>query len=162
MRHWGTLLFAIIVIAVAPLGVARADCVDECQRAYGGCFGPNQDQCLSRLQQCYQEQCSKPKVSYGAIAYGAKSTAYGYSFDKGTQQEAERTALNNCRPNGDDCKVVSSFTNSCSAVAAIESKGVFSTGSGGSEKAAQDSALQACERTHGRGCEIEVWTCAKP
>jgi hypothetical protein len=162
MRRWGALFVAIIVMAAAPFGMARADCVDECQRAYGGCFGPDQDQCLSRLQQCYTQQCNRPHVAYGAIAYGAKSTAYGYAFDKGTQQEAERGALADCRPNGDDCKVVTSFSNSCAAVAAIESKNVYATGGGSSEKAAEDSALKACERDHGKGCEVEVWTCAKP
>lgn len=162
MRHWVALLLAIVIAAAMPLGLARADCVDECERSFGGCFGPEQDQCLNRLQQCYSQQCNRPTVAYGAIAYGAKSTGYGYAFDKRTQQDAERTALNNCRPNGVDCKVVASFSNSCAAVAAIESKGVFSTGSGGTEQAAQDSALKTCERTHGKGCEIEVWTCAKP
>jgi len=162
MRHWGALFFAVVIAAAAPLGAARADCVDECQRAYGGCYGPEQDQCLNRLQQCYAQQCNRPAAAYGAIAYGAKSTAYGYAFDKRTQQEAERSALASCRPNGDDCKVVASFSNSCAAVSAIESKGVFSTGSGANEQAAQDAALKACERTHGKGCELEVWTCAKP
>jgi hypothetical protein len=162
MRYWGAFFFAIILAATMPPGLARADCVDECQRSFGGCYGPEADQCLRHLQQCYSEQCNRPKVAYGAIAYGAKSTGYGYSFDKRTQQDAERTALNNCRPNGDDCKIVTSFSNSCAAVAAIESKGVFSTGGGGTQQAAQDNALKACERSHGKGCEIEVWTCAKP
>jgi hypothetical protein len=120
----------------AAVGPARADCVDE--------------------------QCNRPTVSYGAIAYGAKSTAYGYSADQRTQQEAERGALTDCRSNGDDCKLVASFSNNCAAVAAIESKGVFSTGSGATDREAEDAALKACERSHGKGCEIEVWDCAKP
>jgi hypothetical protein len=162
MRHWGALSFAIIIAAGAPLGIARADCVDECQRAYGSCFGMDQNACLERLQQCYRQQCDKPTVSYGAIACGAKSTAYGYSFNERSARDADRKALAKCQPNGDDCKIVSSFSNSCAAVSAIESKGVFSTGSGGTEEAAANNALKACERDHGRGCEIEVWTCTKP
>jgi hypothetical protein len=101
------LLCAIVIAAMAPLGIARADCVDECQRAYGGCFGPEQNACLERLQQCYRLQCNKPTVSYGAIAYGAKSTAYGYSFDERSSKDADRKALGNCQSNGDDCKIVS-------------------------------------------------------
>jgi hypothetical protein len=100
-------------------------------------------------------------ISYGAIAYGAKSTAYGYVFNKRTQQEAERGALADCRPNGDDCKLVASFSNSCAAVSAIESKGVFSTGNGSTEEEAKNNALKTCERSRGKGCELEVWTCAK-
>jgi uncharacterized protein DUF4189 len=162
MRHWGALLFAIVIAATAPLGMAHADCVDDCERTYGGCGGPEQNECLERLQQCYRLQCNKPTVSYGAIAYGAKSTAYGYSFDERSSRDADRKALANCQPNGNDCKVVTSISNSCAAVAAIESKGVFSTGSGGTEESAESSALKSCERDHGKGCEIEVWTCAKP
>ncbi len=162
MRHWGALFFATTIAAMAPLGIARADCVDECQRAYGSCFGMDQNACLERLQQCYRQQCDKPQVSYGAIAYGAKSAAYGYSFDERSSRDADRKALTNCQPNGNDCKVVTRFSNSCAAVAAVESKGVFSTGSGGTEKSAEDSALKSCARDHGKGCEIEVWTCTKP
>jgi hypothetical protein len=162
MRYLGALVLAIVIAALAPLGIARADCVDECERAYGGCGGPEQNACLQRLQQCYHQQCDRQQVSYGAIAYGANSTAYGYSFDERSAREADSKALANCKPNGDDCKVVTSFSNSCAAVAAIEKKNVFSTGSGGSEQGAKDSALKACERDHGKGCEIEVWTCSKP
>jgi len=135
MRGW-VLLFSLALAVATPLGAARADCVAE--------------------------QCNKPIVLYGAIAYGAKSTAYGTSSDQHTPQDAERDALADCRQNADDCKLVASFSNDCAAVAAIECKGVFSTGSGDNEQEAEDAALKTCERTHGRGCEIEVWNCAKP
>jgi hypothetical protein len=69
-------------------------------------------------------------------------------------------ALNDCRSNGDDCRIVASFANGCGAVAAIESKAVFSTGRGSTEEEAQRDALNTCERTHGKGCELEVWSCA--
>lgn len=125
---------ATILAVATPPGMARADCVGA--------------------------PCEQPAIAYGAIAYGAQSTAYGYSLDQRTQQAADRAALNDCAPNGDDCKVVASFSNSCAAVAAIEDKGVFSTGNGGTEEEAKDAALKTCERTHGRGCELEVWACA--
>jgi hypothetical protein len=130
------LLLATILAVATPPGLARADCVGN--------------------------KCDKSAVSYAAIAYGAKSTAYGYSLDQHTQQAAERGALADCRSNGDDCKVVASFADSCAAVAAIESKGVFSTGNGPTEQEAKDAALKTCEHTQGRGCQLEVWTCAKP
>lgn len=135
MRGW-VFLFSLILALAPPPGLARADCVGD--------------------------QCTKPTASYGAIAYGAKSTAYGTSANQRTQQGAERGALADCRSNGDDCQLVASFSQGCAAVAAIESKGVFSTGSGDTEQAAEDAALRTCERVHGRGCEIEVWNCATP
>jgi hypothetical protein len=64
--------------------------------------------------------------------------------------------------NGEDCRLVASFANGCAAVAAVESKGVYSTGNGDNEREAEDAALKTCERTHGRGCEIEVWNCGIP
>ena len=136
MRHGDAWLLATLLATAMPLGAARADCVGA--------------------------QCNQPTIAYGAIAYGAKSTAYGYSFDKRTEQAAQRAAMNDCVPNGDDCRVVASFSNSCAAVAAIESKGVFATGSGRTEEEAKDAALKTCERSRGRGCELEVWACAKP
>jgi hypothetical protein len=137
MRGW-VLPFSLILAAAALLGLGTA---------YAACAG---------------EQCDKPSAAYGAIAYGAKSTAYGTSSDQRTQQEAERGALADCRQNGDDCELVASFSQGCAAVAAIESKGVFSTGKGDTEQKAEDAALQTCERVDGRGCEIEVWNCATP
>lgn len=135
MRGW-VLLFSLMFAVATPPGAAHAECDGA--------------------------QCIKPAVSYGAIAYGAKSTAYGTSSDQATQQEAERGALADCRQNGDDCQLVASFSNGCAAVAAIESKAVYSTGNGDTEQAAEDAALKTCERTHGRGCEIAVWNCAIP
>ena len=132
MRGW-VLLFSLILAAAAPLGLARADCAGE--------------------------QCIKPIVSYGAIAYGAKRTAYGTSSDQHTRQEAERSALAECRENADDCTLVASFANGCAAVAAIESKGVYSTGNGdtrarGGERRAQDLRAHARQRLRDRGLEL--------
>ena len=101
-------------------------------------------------------------ISYGAIAYGATSTAYGYSYDQDTPGRAQRMAMSECRRNGDDCEVVANFSNSCAAVAAVEEKGVYAVGMGGTSDSAQSNAMAACAQKHGEGCEIEAWTCAKP
>jgi hypothetical protein len=104
-----------------------------------------------------------PKFFYGALAYGAGSTAFGYAFGKDTAKDADATALSNCRQGqgGDDCKIVADFSNSCAAVAAIGSTGVFEVGHGGTRDLAQAEAMRACSR-RGGGCEIKVWTCTGP
>jgi hypothetical protein len=163
MFRWipaSALIFLFALTAqVAP---ARADCVDDCERAYGGCSGPEQDQCLERVQECYRLECNKPTTSYGAIAYGAQSTASGYAFNEGNAGDADRSALANCQQHGNDCKIVASFSNTCAAVAAVESEGRFSTGQAGTKDQAQANAMKACQAQGGGTCEIETWTCAFP
>ena len=105
-------------------------------------------------------QCKGPSTLYGAIAYGAKSIANGYGFDKPRAADAQATAMVNCRQHGDDCKIVANFSNSCAAVAAVEAKGRFSTGGGRTRTEAQNNAMKTCQAQVGGKCEIEVWTCA--
>lgn len=157
------LVAALVLAAPACPAPARADCIDDCQRGFN-CFsvGTDYNICESQLQECYRRECNKPKVAYGAIAYGPQSTANGYAFDKASSQDADQTALRFCRQHGNDCKVVASFSNSCAAVAAVESKGAYAVGLGGTRDGAQSKAMGACAGQHGAGCEIEVWSCAKP
>ncbi len=100
-------------------------------------------------------------VNYGAIAYGPRSTADGYAFDKGSSGEANRAALRFCSQRGNDCQVVASFSNGCAAVAAVERNQVYSVGYAHSGIGARDAAMAACSRDHGGGCEIEAWTCTQ-
>ena len=146
----------------AALSPARADnaCIDRCYNT----FSPSQTGGSTELRRECLEQCnsSRPSISFGAMAYGADSTANGYAFDKSSAREAERVALANCRPHGNDCKIVASFSNSCMAVAAVESKDRFVTGKGSSGRQAQTIAMNACQSQIGGKCEIEAWTCALP
>ena len=137
---------------------AHADnaCIDRCFSN----FSPSQMGGSTELRRECLEQCSAPSVAYGAIAYGARSTANGYAFDKNNMADAIHTAMANCQVHGDDCKIVASFSNSCAAVAAVESKGVYSVAEGKTKAQSQSGALKVCTRAHGKGCEIEVWTCA--
>lgn len=141
----------------AALAQSVNACIDQCYIT----FSPSQTGGSEELRRECLAQC-KPSALYGAIAYGAKSTANGYGFDKPSQREAERTAMTNCQQHGSDCKVVTSFLNSCGAVAAVESKGRFTTGQGLSRIQAQDKAMAQCKAQVGGQCEIEVWTCALP
>jgi hypothetical protein len=164
-HRWKILpVLGFAALSGAPLAPARADCVSICQE---NCFSPglkdyDQNFCMSRIQRCQQQCYARRQNLHGAIAYGASSTAWGYSFDEETSNDAERSALRTCRQNGDDCKIVASFSNACAAVAAVESKGVFAVGQSSTRGNAESDAMSACSRQYGEGCEIEVWTCALP
>lgn len=164
MTRWWMLVPAIgFLLAVSAVSApAATDCFSYCLEAPGAGGSSN---CASRCSPGGDLDMTHPwkrTISYGAIAYGAKSTANGYSFDQDSEGAAKRKALNFCREHGDDCEVVASFINSCAAVAAVEEKGVYSVGTGGTGDSAQSKAMAACTQKHGKGCEIEAWSCAKP
>jgi hypothetical protein len=149
-----------LVLAFAPLTrPAWADnaCIDRCFSN----FSPSQMGGSTELRRECLEQCKAgPSIAYGAIAYGARSTANGFAYGKDNMMAAVHTAMTNCQQHGNDCKIVASFSNVCAAVAAVESKNVFSVGQGATKAQSQSKAMDACTSAHGKGCEIEVWTCA--
>lgn len=148
-----------LVLLAAGSG-AQAQNVNACIDRCFSNFSPSQMGGSEELRRECLEQCHGPTTAYGAIAYGAKSAANGYAWGKSSKAEADRTAMVNCQNNGNDCKIVADFTNSCEAVAAAEAKGRFSTGGGKSQAEAQNNAMKSCKAQIGGSCEIEVWTCA--
>lgn len=154
------LFLMLMLLAAALPAPAGADCLRDCWNEKH-CDATNQRDCDWHRTQC-SSRCSKQRaVSYGAIAYGERSHAFGYSFDQDSAAAADRTAMSNCRKNGDDCKVVTSFTNTCAAVAS-GAKDKFAAVQAASRKQAEADALAACGKSAGGKCEIEVWTCALP
>jgi hypothetical protein len=144
---------------VAASGTARADCVSACQAStYCDSEMNASGECGRRLNDCYIDQCNR-KI-YGAIAYGAKSGAFGWSNDLGDAQSAENQALNNCSANGDDCQVTVDFWNSCAAVAA--SRATVAYGLGDNRGQAEGDAVAACEKDGGAQCEVKAWACTGP
>ena len=153
------ILVAALGAAVA-LSVARAPasaqsvnyCIDQCFSAHIDQPGHTElrDMCI--------KQCSKPKVTFGAIAYGPESEAVGWSYDYETEDEARHNALTNCAPHGNDCRVVTSFSNACGAVAAGANKR-YAIGEGVSEKQAEADAVANCSKAGGTECDIQAWSC---
>jgi hypothetical protein len=160
MRVRWLLLVLLGLMFVASGMPAYADCFESCQNSCRNLSGMVTSQAC--VDTCSHAYCEKPKVSYGAIAYGPHSTANGYAFGKSSAGEASRTAMANCAQNGDDCKVVTSFSNSCAAVAAVEDQGRYATGQGDTRDEAQSNALAVCKKQGKGECEIEAWTCATP
>jgi hypothetical protein len=153
---------ALTVILASMVGVtpATADCLSECFASMQ-CDVRNQTQCDFERRTCSLKCMRERTVSFGAIAYGEKSHAFGYSFNQGDAARAERTALANCRKNGDDCKIVSIFSNACAAVASGASNR-FAAAEAKTREQAQAEALAACGHSAGGKCEIEVWSCSFP
>jgi hypothetical protein len=147
---------AAVLLLTAMFSVpAFADCASQCAYAYGGYGSYN-------YTTCYHLQCEKPKTAYGALAFGAQSLSWGDAWGKSSAAAANQTALQSCLAHGNDCKLVSSFSNTCGAVAAVEAKHAFMTGLGRTQNAAQNAAMTSCQSKIGGKCEIEVWACAGP
>ena len=149
--------------AVTLVAPAHADCVDDCQAAtYCDSTMYATGECNSKILDCYNQQCNRSQESYGAIAYGAKSQAYGFSFDAGDADSAANTAMTKCKSHGNDCELVLSFSNSCGAVAAVSNSESFGTGQGADRGVAEFNALASCKKNDSGDCEVQVWSCALP
>lgn len=98
--------------------------------------------------------------SYGAIAYGRRSLAWGYSEQWGSRAKAEGVALQNCGQIGGDCQVVVWYDHRCGAVAADDRRAVFAT-LGDSPTQAAARAQSACRRDGGINCEVKAAECSK-
>ena len=151
------LVATALVVVTAP--AARADCQSDCQAAtYCDSQMTVSGECSDKLNECYRLQCNGSQSSYGAIAWGAKSYAYGYSYDYGNKEDASRRALRDCAKNGKDCKVVAIIVDGCAALATA-ADGSYSVANGTTGKQAQQGALAACAEAGGQKCEVQVWTC---
>jgi hypothetical protein len=148
-------------IAASTIGVlfvlmtgasARAqDCYTMCNDYYDG-------QCIEYKQTCTDS--STPASSYGAIAYGSTSRAYGYSFSWGSEAKAESVAMQNCGQHGDDCEVMVWFEHKCGAVTSDEGTTAY-WGLGDSDGAARADAQNKCVNAGGKGCQVQVSQCSK-
>ena len=166
MRHrWMIVVpvFGFALVGTAPLEPVRADCISNCSSFYNPLTNPNNWQSLRNdcVLRC-PPQRSKTTTAYGALAYGTESTAWGFSYNQDSADAAARVALEGCKPNGDDCKVVYHFYNTCAALAAVEDKGVFATAYAATRGKAEGAAMADCARQYGDGCVMEVSTCSLP
>ena len=150
IRTCALLAAAIVTIAVllAPRP-ARAfeNCVSVCDNAY----------CTVTHQHCIE---SAPAPNFGAIAYGRKSGAWGTSYRWNSRAEAERVAVRNCAPHGNDCAVAVWFRDACGAVATGGGRTTF-WGIGDGIGAARAAALGKCRTGGGGGCTIAVSACSR-
>jgi hypothetical protein len=135
---------------------ASAICSTTCSDYYEG-------KCSQHTTTCSNDDTSSGRGSsdsYGAIAYGRHSTAWGYSYRWGNQAKAEDEALRQCRGNGDDCESIVWYKNQCGAVAASDADDAF-WGLGGTKDKAGAVAKQKCDDAGGVNCAVQVAQCSR-
>lgn len=147
------MMLGLIVLALGAAAPARAQvCHEECSDYYEG-------QCSQHTTTCTNPE--PPKPSYGAIAYGKKSQAYGFSYQWGSQDKAESVAMQNCAKNGNDCEVMVWFDRKCGAVAAPAGSTAAYWGLGDGAGAARGEALRQCTKDGGKNCAVKVSQCSR-
>jgi hypothetical protein len=151
-----TALLIALGLMVRGAPPARASsingCIDSC---FGAFSGPNQ----TSLRDNCVNTCPN-RVNFGAIAYSARDDAYGYSFDYHNAGDADQRALSDCQSEGEDCKVVLTFSETCAALAAGDNKR-FAASIGDGAGDAANNALNACSHNGGKKCAIKLATCAR-
>ena len=140
-----------VLVALTAGAPARAQ---ECSTM---CSMYEEGQCVEYTQTCTSP--STPAPSYGAIAYGRTSRAWGYSYRWNSQAKAESVAMQNCAQHGNDCEVMVWFDRKCGAVASGEGTTAF-WGLGDSDGQARAAAQNKCVEGGGKGCEVQVSQCS--
>jgi Domain of unknown function (DUF4189) len=102
---------------------------------------------------------SGPSASYGAIAYGRGSGAWGVSHNYGSRARAEREAMRRCGEKGNDCEVRVWFSRKCGAVVSGDGDTTF-WGIGSSEAEARAEAEKKCADGGGKTCQVQAYQCS--
>ncbi|MFG3591574.1 DUF4189 domain-containing protein [Bradyrhizobium sp. RDI18] len=101
----------------------------------------------------------------GAIAYSKPDDVVGFSYGSGSQRDARRWALLNCRGNGgSDCQITAYENNACAAVAIGRGRGLgrawWSHPLGElEEERSQQGAVVRCNETGDEDCKVRAWVC---
>ena len=133
----------LIALAGTPVGAPALaqGCSTVCSDYYDG-------ECIAHTTTC---PGSAPSASggaphYGAIAYGATSKAWGYSYRWGSEAKAEAVAMQTCGQHGDDCKVAVWFKTQCGPVVSEHRHGCLL----GSWRQQEGGGQRGGEAVHGR------------
>ena len=104
---------------------------------------------------------TKPS-KYGAVAWNNKNNEFGSSFLQTSSRAAKKQALINC--GGGDCKIISTYSNQCVALAWGQKPDGFSFGPikySRSLEQAKSEALNTCN-AEASNCQIYVADCSLP
>ncbi len=140
-------------------GEQFSQCLNSCfsvcdtgpERLAWGC----RENCGTRCEGVNQN----PPGPYGAIAYGTDHGAEGISWNKGTQAEADQTALASCRKYGNNCRIVYRYQNTCAALAVAKGALHSEAATGDTEKNAAAKATAVCQRNWGQ-CLADLSACS--
>lgn len=160
MAAIGTLAILLSVGSGASWANEVNICIDKCFSAYTEEARQGRttlrDMCLADCQ----KRGGEARVSYGAIAFGARSGGWGVAYGKRSLQAATTAAMARCRENGPDCEIAARYENACAAVAAVKPKGRYTVGQGARTDVAEARAMAACRSTLGGPCVLWVHSCA--
>lgn len=154
-------LLSLVLGAAMPLVSARAGDVNYCIEQCFTTFQPPADcsTCTEARDECVK-RCGEVGPSYGAIAYGRTSGAWGSSYQWNSQAKAESVALQNCQKYASDCEVMVWFHDECGAVAAGDGETAF-WALGDGEGQARENAQSKCEQGGGKNCEVQAAQCSR-
>jgi hypothetical protein len=139
-------------VAAATLGnaigtaVNRQETFDDCMMAVG-----------------YTQRGSTPAGSpvvglYGAFALDEAVGKYGFSWNEGTQRQAEDAAIKSCNTTG--CKVVfRAGPKQCGAIALTDDGKVWGGATRPARDAAQAAAVVNCQRRTQSECKLRAAEC---
>ncbi|HEV8015918.1 MAG TPA: DUF4189 domain-containing protein [Stellaceae bacterium] len=151
MKQMAMLAAAAFCVLLWLAVTAQAQCSTVCSNYIEG-------ECSEHTTTCAAP--APPRPDYGAIAYGRKSGAWGYSYNWDTKEDAENNALKNCAANGDDCEVTVWYQHECGAVASAAGDAAY-WGVGDGTGDAGANALASCKKDGGKNCKIEVAQCSR-
>ena len=105
-------------------------------------------------------QVGSPTAHWAAIAISPSVLTVGGAHGRESSDEAEQTALQNCRRNGaKDCKVMTGGANQCVAMAVSYPDKSYGYDGGANRVAAASNALARCQNVGGKSCFLIVAPC---
>jgi Domain of unknown function (DUF4189) len=100
-------------------------------------------------------------LHWAAVAISPSTLTVGGSHGQNSQQDAEQTALTNCRRNGArDCEVLQWVRNECQALAVSYPKGPYGWSDGSTRVGAAAHAMSECKSRGGQNCTVIAAPCA--
>ena len=100
---------------------------------------------------------SEAANEYGALAYGRKNGALGWSYNYDDEDEARRRAMEECEKYASDCKIARTFTDVCVTVARAGNRMGWAWGYEKAER--RRRAIAECRKDGGRNCKVEANFC---
>ena len=97
---------------------------------------------------------------YGALAYDNATGAWGYSFDFNAPADARRRALNECAARSPNCRLLTTFSNACAALATASDHS-FGWAVRPFAREAAAAAHGECVRHGGINCQVVQAWCSR-
>ena len=116
--------------------------------------------CVEYRQSCTTPE-APPRPSFGAIAYGRSDGSWGSSYHWGSQQKAEKVAIDTCAKQGaKDCEVQVWFDRRCGAIVAGEDR-IIVWGVDETEGGARGDAQKKCASAGNKACQMLASACSR-